>query len=118
MRLPFSLDILPPSTNNAYINAPGRGRIKAPALRAFQELAGWSLRRPKEGIAVPCRLVVTFTLADKRACSSRDLDNMLKAIQDALAECGFLKNDNRVYEIQAKKQSGPSDRTAGYLEEL
>lgn len=92
---------LPPSTNHAYRNAPGRGRALTDEARRWQTgaaaLTRGALREQMTApLAPPLALSLFVYLANQR----RDLDNCIKLAQDAV--CAALGVDDRqVAELHA-----------------
>jgi crossover junction endodeoxyribonuclease RusA len=90
---------LPPTTNNAYANAPGRGRVLTSEARAWKQGAVIIARSAsKFGPAVtpPLALHLFVYFADNR----RDLDGAIKLAQDAVCEALGI-NDRHVHEVHA-----------------
>ena len=88
--LPF-----PPSVNNLYLNAPGRGRVPTARYSKWRTEALWDIRmqraKPVPGaVHVHIRLVAP----DKRR---RDADNTFKAVLDALAKGNVIEDDSSAY---------------------
>jgi Holliday junction resolvase RusA-like endonuclease len=94
MSMQFVLELpLPPTTNQAYFNVPGRGRVLSTAARKFKDKAvlsaaqarreqGW---RYEPGARLSLSLEFHFARDGKR-----DLSNRLKLVEDALAKAlGF-----------------------------
>lgn len=84
---------MPPTTNHAYINVPGHGRILSSEARAFKDAATWAAYKARKetgwDYAKGSRLCLSLTLHFARA-GKRDLSNRVKLIEDALAEAlGF-----------------------------
>ena len=83
---------VPPSTNALYRNAPGRGRVKTAAYKAWIEAAGWALKTQH------CRIVIgraEVEIAFPRN-NRRDLDNGAKAALDLLVAHRLLQDDRYV----------------------
>lgn len=59
----------------------------------------------------PCRIDVDFRFEAKDACSPKigDVDNLLKAVLDALVELEFLEDDRIVKETHTKKDTAQHD---------
>lgn len=55
------------------------------------------------------RMEVAFVLGPKSRLS--DVDNRLKALQDALQLVGVLSNDRHIWIFEAARVNGPEDRT-------
>jgi len=113
---------IPPSTNTAYFNVPGRGRVLSEAARTFKELAIYNcLRAAKKqdwhyvpDTPLQLKLVLHFNHNGKR-----DLSNRIKLIEDALAQAlGF--DDKMIHRLIVER--GPNTKAAEFcivrLEEL
>ena len=92
MHLTFTT-LMPPTTNLAYVNVRGRGRVLSSTARAFKDLASWAAykaRRDQEWrYERGARLSLSLLFHFKRG-GKRDLSNRVKLIEDALAEAlGF-----------------------------
>lgn len=99
----------PPSTNNLYRNAPGRGRVptgrylrwrRAAGTRLLAALASWRRRNPGCEPRFEAPAVVSIIVAHPRM--RRDLDNCAKAPLDLLVEHGILADDSAVVEIRLR----------------
>jgi len=90
--LPF-----PPSVNNLFVNIPGRGRVKTQRYRTWRNAAGWDIRAAKPGkFEGPVEISVVYQRPDSRR---RDLDNLFKAIADALVEFEIIEDDSKIERI-------------------
>lgn len=83
---------MPPSLNNAFLNAAGKGRVRSKAYKAWVEEAGWMVKARRNGL-IPGPVSVTLDICppNKRAF---DLDNRLKPALDLLVACGVLSDDS------------------------
>jgi len=90
----------PPSTNNLFLNAVGRGgRIKSPGYRSWIKEAGWQLRLAHPGkIMGTVGVGVTLALAGRRP----DVDNCLKALLDLLVTHEVIEDDAQVVELSVR----------------
>jgi len=118
---PFHIPALPPSVNKLYGQSRHGGRFKNQAVTDFIQEAGWHLKRPKNPIAEPVRLTVSFTIKDTKGklgqrCRRRDLDNMLKVLCDLLMEMLVIEDDGLIYKISATKKPGAADGVYGLIE--
>ena len=106
----------PPSVNH-YWAARGNARYLSPRARAWREEASWRLREARNGKGRIHQEVALFVFAyppDKRR---RDLDNILKAVLDALVHGGVLKDDHQVAEIHlVRRRPEPGGRVELVLE--
>src|SRR5262249_25332239 len=91
---------MPPSANALWFNAPGRGRVKTDAYRAWLTEAGWSLKEQRVSRMLGTVGLTAFAGLSER---SRDLDNLLKPIGDLLQANGIIENDARVCELFARR---------------
>jgi Holliday junction resolvase RusA-like endonuclease len=103
------------SRPRAYVRPNGKAGVhddgKSRGWKAA--IIGQAMRvRLPRGIAAPIRLDVTFELprpkrlgagANEPHVNVPDLDNLLKAVMDALSEYGVWKDDRQVAEIRASK---------------
>ena len=84
---------MPPTTNNAYLNIAGRGRVLSSKARAFKETAiilAIEARKTQDWhYEAGNRLQLSLTLYFNKN-GKRDLSNRIKLVEDALAEAlGF-----------------------------
>jgi crossover junction endodeoxyribonuclease RusA len=89
---------LPPSVNRLW--RTGRGRLyRSAEYAAWRNEAIWSIKLQARGasIAGPYSIAVEFQRPDRRR---RDLDNLLKALSDALVDAGVLEDDSDAQEIR------------------
>lgn len=93
---------LPPSLNNAYVNVPGRGRVKAKGYSAWQHAAIAQIRvsvPAARRIAGPVSVSILFP-----AKLRPDLDNLIKPTLDALVASGRIDDDRNVVKVSASKE--------------
>jgi len=83
---------IPPSVNNLFVNARGRGRYPSKKYTAWKKaaLAAFLPKRPNAVIERPIEIVIRMSTK----CRS-DLDNIAKAPIDFLVQNGVIQNDNR-----------------------
>lgn len=93
--LPF-----PPTTNNLFRNVRGKGRVPTKRYEQWMKQAMQELM-----VQQPERLVgfvsvdLGFGRPDKRR---RDLDNLLKAVLDALVKFAVIEDDSKIIAISAR----------------
>jgi Holliday junction resolvase RusA-like endonuclease len=89
------LSARPPSTNNIYVNVPGKGRMKSRDYRNWQTSQGWEIitQRPKK-FYTPVHLIITAAPSKR---SKEDASNLTKPIEDLLVQQGILPDDGRKY---------------------
>jgi crossover junction endodeoxyribonuclease RusA len=99
---------MPPSLNNAYFNAKGRGRVMSKAYRAWKDTAHILI----------CAAVPLFNRIHGPVCVAialpqkmrGDVDNRIKPILDALVASGRIDDDRNVIEVSAGKRLPDKDR--------
>ena len=87
----------PPTLNNLFVNAPGRGRVASPEYRAWQLVAGLKINRQRP-TPVPGKVRVTYEFR-KPDNIRRDLGNLEKAASDLLVKQGVIEDDCLIEEI-------------------
>jgi len=101
----------PPSVNKLWkpvVKRGANGRAhaeikKRPAYGMWLEVAGWEIASQRQGqrpMRDDQRVKATYLI--ERPKKSRDLDNYLKALNDALVRFGVIKDDSLIEEIEAK----------------
>lgn len=92
----------PPSVNH-YWAARGNGRYLAPHAQRWHKEAWAILRGTWRGKPMRGEVAVLVVLhpPDRRR---RDLDNILKAVLDALVHAGVLQDDSQVAELHAVRR--------------
>lgn len=83
----------PPSTNNLFYNASGKGRVKTDRYRTWLSAAGWSLKEQRP-VSVPGRVRISILMRQPRA--NADIDNRFKAPLDLLVLHGVIDDDKNV----------------------
>lgn len=92
VRLPY-----PPSANNLFINIK-HGRAPSPRYKAWLAAAATALHGAPQ-IAGAYHIAIHADRPDRRA---RDLDNLLKPINDALKKAGVIEDDSLAVTLFAK----------------
>lgn len=84
----------PISTNNLFVNVPGRGRVKSKDYRNWRNNAAryLSAQRPLPQFALPVE--ITFYVGEKHI-GQMDTDNVFKAYTDAIKVAGVIHDDSR-----------------------
>jgi crossover junction endodeoxyribonuclease RusA len=89
----------PVSANDLWSRTKG-GMSKSDAYAAWLNDAGWHVKAQKPGkISGPYKLSIQAVRPDKR---KRDLDNLLKPINDLLQLVGVIENDSYCEMITAR----------------
>ena len=87
-----------PSKSNNYRLSRGR-MFKDAKVKRYEELFALQCRKNKP-ITGKFKLEVTVYFKNAKS----DLDNALKTLLDCIEKTGLISNDNKCYEIVAKKQ--------------
>lgn len=87
-RLPY-----PPSTNNLYLNAPGKGRRKTERYRIWARAAGNEILA-QQRVHIGGQVHLTITLTPKPN-SDPDASNSIKPLEDLLVNMGVIDGDSR-----------------------
>ncbi len=94
---------IPPSLNNAYVNVPGKGRVRSKAYNAWIEEAGWRLKIQRQANPEVFKGAVVIDLTvERRRKGVGDLDNFIKPCLDLLVKHGVIEDDSHVQEITAR----------------
>lgn len=97
IRLPW-----PPSVNH-YWGHRGSRRFLSPKVRAWKREATVLVRAARKvTFSGPVAVTLFLYPPDRRR---RDLDNIVKAVLDALVSGGLLKDDSQVVELRMVKKS-------------
>lgn len=101
---------LPPSTNNLFINLPGRGRVRSGAYKAWEKrartaltFASWDM--PARPYAITIRLNM-----DHRG----DIDNRTKAVLDLLVKHKVIDGDQWVNELHVYRDRSVPECTVTF----
>lgn len=98
LALPF-----PPTVNNLFVNARGKGRVPSPGYAAWKREAAFMLGRP-DTVRGPYHLTLIVQRPDRRR---RDLDNLIKPLSDALVACGAVEDDSDCVSLLIKWAEAP-----------
>lgn len=101
----------PPSVNKLWrprLSKAANGRTKAiitkrPAYAIWLETAGWEIASQRQGqrpMREGQRVKAVYII--ERPKAKRDLDNYLKALNDALVRFGVIKDDSLIENIEAR----------------
>lgn len=98
--LMFELETLPPSANRIWRSVGGHV-IKSAEYRKWLEATAWTIRKEAGPGCVEggYGLHVQFVRQNKRRS---DLDNLIKALSDAIVRAGLVKDDAHCMSIKAK----------------
>jgi crossover junction endodeoxyribonuclease RusA len=95
----------PPSTNNLYANAQGKGRVKSERYRTWLNAAGWSVRAALGGHeTISTAVCVGLQVPDDRR---RDIDNFCKATLDLLVHMKVIEDDKIVERLVVERAKRP-----------
>ncbi len=89
---------LPPTSNHRLVPIGGR-QVKSPEYRAWMNQAAWLIRsqltaqKHYEALSTEVFVRVAVTFPDRR---KRDLDNVLKPLNDVLVQAGVIKDDSLI----------------------
>lgn len=90
INLPF-----PPSSNNMFVNAKGKGRIKSKEYDAWRQHALLMINSQK---IKPIKGEVSISIGlVKQTYHRQDCTNRIKAVEDCLVEAGIIQNDDDRY---------------------
>lgn len=96
---------LPPSSNNAYANAPGKGRVATAKLKQWRHDAGWLIQiaRPDP---IRCRYTLTLTVA---RTMRGDVSNRIKHAEDLLVAHRLTPDDSRADAVAVKRSDAVAE---------
>jgi len=91
----------PPSNNRYYLHNRGRTHISAEGT-AYRNAVGEIIKSMglDIGLPVPVKIRIECYMPDRRR---RDLDNLQKAVFDALTKAGFWLDDQQVDDYRVKR---------------
>lgn len=105
MKLFLELPVFPPTVNSMYFNA-GKGRVKTPEARVFSQAVTLKCKQ-RHALAGRLRLEVFLYPAPKRR--RFDIDNRVKAIQDALQGANVYEDDSQIDELVVRRMETTRD---------
>jgi len=87
-----------PPTVNSYYTLSQRGMYISKKGTCFAKKVEEAVHEQLPGVCIDYHVLLEVTLfpPDKR---KRDLDNYMKALQDSLIKCGFLKDDSLINQL-------------------
>lgn len=90
---------VPPSLNNCYVNASGRGRFKSTEYRIWcREAQAYLMAAPKGKVAIGYSLHIVLPVNMRG-----DLDNRVKPLSDVLVASGVLPDDKHAAKITVER---------------
>ena len=92
---------IPPSSNGAYTNVPGRGRVPIAQHKAWKLAAGWELAALKTPKFV-CPYRLTIMLPAKMA---GDVSNRVKLAEDLLVNLRITPDDRNAVSVTAMRSA-------------
>ena len=94
----FEIPLIPISVNAMYLNIHGRGRIKSPRYRVFEQECGQYI--PKEFMNGDLDVEVNFYFPTKRRA---DVDNFAKSLLDTLVKYRLMNDDSQIKRLTLEK---------------
>lgn len=88
--------VLPPTSNNLFINVNGRGRVPSPKYREWKAIAQLAFARMQPAEVFPVSVHITVC-GGKGFRKGSDICNREKGILDAMVEAGVLPDDSWEY---------------------
>lgn len=111
----FEIDV-PPSTNNLYANARGKGRVKSLAYRQWLEAAGWSVKAQVQSRKLDAPWAITIRAHIR---STRDISNLIKPIEDLVVKLKLAPDDRFCRKVTAiRDETMASGRAIVTIEEV
>lgn len=105
---------MPPSLNNAFVNVPGRGRVRSRRYEAWRNAAHYDVIAQHPGprlVQPPYKVTLSFPIRARA-----DLDNLIKPVLDALTLAKVIVDDKHVVEIVARKNCATPKRCIAHVE--
>jgi len=96
VRLPLS-----PTTNNLFVNVPGKGRVASQEYRKWVQTAGLTLNVAKRGQTFGKMLVQVGIMVPRK--NRGDIDNRAKAVLDLFTVCGVWDDDKQVERLTIER---------------
>lgn len=92
---------LPPSSNNAYINVLGRGRVPSQAHKSWKHHASWAIAIFHPGtIGGPYRFTIYLPLKMRG-----DVSNRIKLAEDLLVTMGVTPDDKHAVSVHSERSA-------------
>lgn len=95
---------LPPSANHCWSNAPGKGRVKTAAYKAWINIAGWEIKAQAPGAPI---IKVPYSLRILVSADRYDLDNVAKPLGDILKTMRLVEDDRLMSRLLIERHEGP-----------
>ena len=105
----------PPSANHLFANAPGKGRVKTGAYKAWIERAGLALNRLAAGAGQISGPVSLRIVLDKRR---GDLANYEKPTTDLLVRHSLIDDDRNVVQLFMQHSETMGDKCSVTVEQV
>jgi len=84
---------MPPSVNKCWRNVPGKGRVKTKVYKEWRLGARWAIWNQRYPPLEKGTVHLNITVEEPALKRSRDIDNLIKPILDALVEARVLEDD-------------------------
>lgn len=95
LRLPH-----PPSVNHYWRHARGRHYISADGKAYRRQVCALVARDGCRALSVPAWVEIAWSPPDRRR---RDIDNVLKALLDALGHAGLYVDDSQIHDLRVRR---------------
>lgn len=102
----------PPSSNNLFANAYGRGRVKTAVYKTWLLDCGWVIREQASRAPAGARRVegpFCVSIVASGEQPRPDLDNIIKPIIDALVKARVVDDDRHMMRVTAEWQGDGRD---------